>query len=245
MPRKLVRLFVESDLFHGQRLSLDLRESHYLVNVLRLTPGDAFLIFNGRDGEWIAEVAQTTKKQTNVNVKELVRSQKDDFPVALLFSPLKAGPLGFLMEKATELGVTDFYPLWTTRTQGRDFRHERYLSIIREASEQSERMCVPSLHKPLFLDKLLTQWDREKELLICDERPGGQNLFDLLQGENVMNSVVIGPEGGFSPEEFEFLDRLPNAIFVSLGQNVLRAETAALSALSLLHSKISWMQGLS
>ena len=84
MPRKLARLFVESELFQGQRLSLDLRESHYLGNVLRLTSGDAFLIFNGRDGEWVAEVAQTTKKQTNVNVKELVRSQKDDFPVALL-----------------------------------------------------------------------------------------------------------------------------------------------------------------
>lgn len=245
MPRKLVRLFVESDLFQRQRLLLDLRESHYLINVLRLIPGDTFLIFNGRDGEWVAEVAQTNRKQTNVNVKALVRSQKDDFPVALLFSPLKAGPLGFLMEKATELGVTDFYPLWTARTQGRDFRHERYVSIIREAAEQSERMSVPFIHQPLFLDKLLTQWDQEKELLICDERPGGQNLFDLLQGENVMDSVMIGPEGGFSPEEFEFLDRLPNATFVSLGRNILRAETAALSALSLLHSKISLIQELS
>ena len=236
MPRKFTRLFVESDLLQEQRLQLNLKESHYVKHVLRLVAGDSLLVFNGRHGEWRAEVAEITKKQTHLDVKELVRPQKDDFPVFLLFASLKMGPLGFLVEKATELGATHLQPLWTDRTQGRDFRHERYLSIAREAAEQSERMSVPTLHTPLTLDVVLSEWKPERSLMVCDERGGAESLLNVLQKSvhpMMSCSVMVGPEGGFSPQEFNIMAQFPWLTFVSLGDNILRAETAAIAALSL------------
>ena len=241
MSRKLARLFIAADLFPHQHLHLQGKEAHYVAHVLRLKPGDSLLVFNGREGEWRAEIVKDTKKHLLLDVREKTRSQESEPSLALFFAPLKPGSLSFLLEKATELGVTDFHPVWTQRTQGRDFKSERFLTLIREAAEQSERLSFPHLHMPLFLDELLTQWDQKKTLLVCDERPGTQNVLEVLQKEKetMTNSILMGPEGGFSPEEFARMKQHPGFIFLSLGRHILRAETAALSVLSVFHAYFS------
>jgi 16S rRNA (uracil1498-N3)-methyltransferase len=240
MPRKLPRLFVNTSLSPSGKFTLPLKQSHYLSHVLRMTLKDSLLLFNGHEGEWQCEIINNQKKYIDIEVKEMVRPQNQEIPLFLFFAPLKSGPLSFLIEKATELGVTDLQPVWSERTQGRDFNHAKYLLIAQEAAEQCERLTIPSLHMPLSLKEVLTKWDHKKRILVCDERRESRNLFEMLEKEtDNMDSVMIGPEGGFSPAEFNWLEQYPQFTFISLGENILRAETASLCALSLMYVKNS------
>ena len=245
MPRKHFRLYLEKSLTAGASLPLEGSLHHYLSTVLRLQQGAEMLVFNAQDGEWTAVLRNVSKKALVLEIINQTRSPSLTLSLHLYFSPLKPGPTAFLIEKATELGVSDFHPVWTSRTQGRPLNDRRWTILMQEAAEQSERLTVPCLHEPLSFSQVLTQWSFCHYLWICDEQTTGLNLFRLLQElprSARTLAFLVGPEGGFTDEERSLMSTHPAVQQISLGPQILRAETAALNALALVHS---WDESLS
>ena len=231
MPK--IRLYIEQNLALHDQISLDPQQSHYLVTVMRQKIGDEIIVFNGLDGEWVAQISETSKRQVYIIVVSQKRHQSIFPDIWLIFSLIKRNRMDFMVEKATELGVGTLIPVMTERTNYENFRSERLESIIREASEQSERLDVPKLETPLSLKQLLQKWPSERTLLHMDETGGGQPISQLLLGLNQGPvAILIGPEGGFSQEEIRHIEALEMSRKVGLGPRILRADTAALAALS-------------
>ena len=215
--------------------------------MLRLKKNDNIYIFNNANGQWQATIVDDCKKQVVIRVDVNTRPHQNEFALKLVFAPLKPRAMDFLIEKATELGVTSFYPFWSARTQGRDFKEDRYKMIAQEAAEQSERLSLPCFHPPLLLEQFLKKWNPAETIFVGDERRNTGSLFDYLktsESTEIKDSttssmiVMIGPEGGFTEQEFNLLQNQTFCCFVSLSQTVLRSETAALCALALMQAKI-------
>ncbi len=230
-----VRLYIAAGLAAGDALRLDERQSHYLLRVMRLSPGDTIGLFNGRDGEWLARIEDKTRAGCAVAPIERIAEQTPDSGPWLAFAPLKKDALDVLIEKATELGVGRLMPVLTQRTQGGRVNIGRLAAQAIEAAEQCGRLTVPAVDAPLALSRLGDNWPAGRALLVLDETGGGRPLADVLgdwpaDGGSV--GFVCGPEGGFAPGELDGLHKLPFAVPVGLGPRILRAETAALSALA-------------
>ena len=247
MARKFTRLFRPENFFQDQTISLSIEQSHHLNRVLRLKKNDHIYVFNASNGQWQATIHEDCKKQTIIKIDHNTRPPETESPLKLFFTPLKSRAMDFLIEKATELGVTSFHPFWSERTQGRDFKQERYKIIAQEAAEQSERLSLPFFQSPVSLQQLITQWNCKETIFIGDERRNAISLFDYLQTFSLTETkdstktsmiVMIGPEGGFTTQEFNLLQSQSFCRFVSLSQTILRSETAALCALSLMQAKI-------
>jgi 16S rRNA (uracil1498-N3)-methyltransferase len=239
------RLFVEADLAEAGAVPLSRDQAHYLTGVLRHGEGDGVFLFNGRQGEWRATLARVGKRDWIAQSQGLLREQTPAPALDLLFAPLKKGPTEMLVQKATELGVGVFQPTVTQRTimSGGALRTDRLDTIATEAAEQCERLDIPTIMAPQPLDAAIAE---PRTLIFCDEagnvpgerwdgaagraRPIAEALGDLEPGPV---SILIGPEGGFTPEERELLRQLPHAVPVSLGPRILKAETAALAAISI------------
>ncbi len=227
-PSSLPRLFVEETLAEGAALTLDGVAANYLVNVLRLGPGAQVKLFDDRTGEWLAEIAEAGRKRVTLAVTRHLR-ERDPVPdLWLLFAPIKRGRIDWLVEKATELGVARLVPILTRRTIVERLNLDRLRAHIVEAAEQCERTALAELAEPQKLGALLAAWPAERILYFADESGGGP-----LTAEPGPAAILVGPEGGFTDEERAAIGRLPQARPVSLGPRILRADTAAVAAVSL------------
>ncbi len=226
----MIRLYVNVPLQEDQSVLLSDLQNHYLQKVMRVKAGQSILLFNGREGEWKAEVVELSKKETHVKVLCQTRLQTSGKDVWLLFSPLKPKRQEFLIEKATELGVSCFWPVLFERTSIPRINIDKMKAHAIEATEQSQRLTVPEI-KPLTpLSKVLTHWPLERMLIYGDERLTSPPLQKLdIQGTC---AFIVGPEGGFTDQEFFTLKEHGQG--VTLNSNILRAETAALVGLSFL-----------
>lgn len=226
----MIRLHVPQPLSPGAPLAPTLDQSRYLTQVMRLRAGDALLVFNGADGEWRASVAEVLKKGVILRAEEQVRPQTSSPDVELILAVIKKGPLEFAVEKATELGVSRIRLIRTRRTTTEHLRLDRLDAIAIESAEQCGRLDVPVVDDPVRLDDLLDGWGSARHLILCDEalEPGATQ--PLPPGPA---AVLIGPEGGFAPEERDRLAALPFVHRISLGPRILRADTAAVAALTL------------
>lgn len=234
----MIRLFVPQDLTHEATFALALEQGRYLTTVMRRTAGDQFAAFNGRDGEWRCELVEVGKKVVVVRPVELVLPQGPAPTLELLIAVIKRGPLETVVEKATELGAARIQLIVTERTQGDRVRLDRLTAIAIESAEQTGRLDVPAVLAPVNLEHWLAQ-NGNRRVMMCDEtgdaHPVSQALADATPADW---SLLIGPEGGFSSEERAGLRADPRVTPVSLGPRILRADTAAISALTLWQSTI-------
>ncbi|MEM0989813.1 MAG: 16S rRNA (uracil(1498)-N(3))-methyltransferase [Pseudomonadota bacterium] len=242
--RAKIRLFVDAplgaDAGVGMDVSLTRDQAHYLFGVMRLGVGDALLVFNGRDGEWQAEVAEAGKRAGRLVCQAQTRPQTQPPDLWLCFAPIKKARTDFIAEKACEMGCARLLPVFTQHTNAERVNVDRLRAHAIEAAEQCGMVSVPEVAAPVSLTKLLEGWDPNRQILFCDETGEGPEARDLLTKVGASPSlrdapwaVLIGPEGGFSPEEAERLRQMPGTHAVSLGPRILRADTAAVAALTL------------
>ncbi|WP_372783724.1 16S rRNA (uracil(1498)-N(3))-methyltransferase [Phenylobacterium sp.] len=230
----MIRLFIPHDLSAGAELALDSGQSRYLAAVMRQAVGDELLLFNGRDGEWRATIGAVTKRGVAVRAETPVRPQAAGPDLDLIVALVKRGRLETIVEKAAELGARRVRPVVTERTNADRARVERLTAIATEAAEQTGRLDVPGIFEPVKLETLIAGWEAGRRLLFCDEAGEARPILDVLADEAAGPwSILIGPEGGFSPAERARLRALPYAVPASLGPRILRADTAAISALTL------------
>lgn len=226
------RLYFAGTLQKDTTLTLPPEAAHYLCIVLRLQAYDVFRIFNGKEGEFLAEILVSDRKKCVVEVKKEIRHQMADNPLTLIFAPLRKERQHFLIEKAIELGVTRLIPIITARTNAKAFNEERARKHIIEATEQCERLSCAVLHAPTSLHAFLEGWPKEDSNFFCKERSGAEPLAQSLLNHPVEHTAfLIGPEGGFTTEESILIESYSFIHPISLGLHILRSETAALSAL--------------
>ena len=229
----MIRLHVPQPLSAGAAVLPTLDQSRYLTQVMRLKAGDALLVFNGADGEWRCVVAEVLKKGVVLRAEDQARPQTTVPDVHLLIAVVKKSALEFAVEKATELGAARIGLVTTRRTQGDRVRMDRLQAIAVESAEQTGRLDVPAIVPPVKLEALLDGWDASRRLMFCDETGGAAAMTALAEAGAGPWAILIGPEGGFAPEERERLRALPFTTAASLGPRVLRADTAATAALTL------------
>ena len=226
-PKSLPRLFVRSPLAEGARIDLDAGQANYLGNVMRLGEGAELLAFDGSSGEWIARIAEAGKKRMALAVGRRTREPETISDVWLAFAPVKRNQTDWLVEKATELGVARLIPVMTRRTIAERVKLERLEAIAIEAAEQCGRTRLPAIEAPVQLAQLLKQGGRQ--LYFADEGGGDPAASTFKPGAA---TILVGPEGGFTDEERAAIRAVPTAVPISLGPRILRAETAALAALT-------------
>ena len=230
--RRAVRLFVDAALDAGAALALTPAQARYLRSVMRQAPGDRIRLFNGRDGEWEATVEALTTRAAALRLGARLAAQRPAPDVRLLFAPLKATTTRFVVQKATELGVGAIHPVLTRYGQTRRVNVERLRTHAVEAAQQCGRLDVPQVAPPCPLADALAAWPPERRLLACDPGAARSVSEALADGGSAPWAVLIGPEGGFAPEETRLLAAHPAAIPSRLGPRTLRAETAAAAALA-------------
>jgi 16S rRNA (uracil1498-N3)-methyltransferase len=238
----MIRLYVPHDLKPGAAIGLDPEQSRYLAQVMRLGVGGAVEVFNGRDGAWRAAVASLGKRTVTLGVEALARPQAAGPDVELVVAMVKRGPLETIIEKACELGAARVRLVRTERTVADHARMERLCAIAVEACEQTGRLEVPEIVEPVKLDALLTGWDTGRRLMYCDEAGEAPPALKVLAGEGPW-AILIGPEGGFSPAERTRIRSLSFVTAVSLGPRILRADTAAIAALTLWQAQLGDARG--
>ncbi|MBV9932334.1 MAG: 16S rRNA (uracil(1498)-N(3))-methyltransferase [Alphaproteobacteria bacterium] len=229
LPSSLPRLFVEQTLGAGAGLTLEGPAAHYLGAVLRLGAGGRAKLFDDRTGEWLAEIVEAGKKRVSLRVLEKLRERETVPDLWLLFAPIKRGRIDWIAEKASELGVARLVPVITARTIVDRVNTERLRAHLIEAAEQCERTALPTLAGPAKLERLLANWPDERALLFADEQ-GGEPLAGAVAPGPA--AILIGPEGGFAPDERDAIRAVRRARPVSLGPRILRADTAAVAAVS-------------
>ncbi|GAA4713597.1 16S rRNA (uracil(1498)-N(3))-methyltransferase [Sphingomonas lutea] len=226
-PKSLPRLFVRAALSEGAAIALDPGQANYLGNVMRKGIGDELLLFDGASGEWLARVAGAGKKRMALSVERKTRPLEAVPDVWLAFAPVKRAQTDWMVEKATELGAARLIPVMTQRTVAERVKLERLESISIEAAEQCNRTSLPAIAEPLALAAFLKAIDRP--LYFADEG-GGAPVAEAMRAGPA--AILVGPEGGFTDEERALVRAIPQAVAVSLGPRILRAETAALAALA-------------
>ena len=227
-PKSLPRLFVRQTLSEGVAIALDANQANYLGNVLRLGVGAELLVFDGLSGEWMAHIADAGKKRMTLEVDRQTRESESIPDVWLAFAPVKRTKTDWLVEKATELGVARLIPVMTQRTVAERVRLDRLESIAIEAAEQCGRTRVPQIVEPTSLKRLIEELDPARHLYFADEGGGEPVASTFAEGPAL---ILVGPEGGFTEEERQLV-RGSGASAISLGPRILRAETAALAALT-------------
>lgn len=230
------RLYCDAALHNGAELTLNRDQSHYLINVLRYQTGQEVLIFNGVDGEFRASISVADRKKAQLSCHEQTRPQDPMPNLTLVFATIKKARIDFIAEKATELGVGRIQPVMTDFTQVSRVNTDRMAANAIEAAEQTGRTTIPSVDQPISLQNLLEDWPEGCHIIFCDEDYAGTASFAFHKQVASLNgpaAILIGPEGGFSPRERDMIRGHKAAVPVSLGQNILRADTAMLAALSL------------
>ena len=228
-PKSLPRLFVRQPLGEGALIDLDAAQANYLGNVLRLKHAAELLVLDGSSGEWLARVAEASKKRMTLAVERRTRGPETIPDVWLAFAPVKRAQTDWLVEKATELGVARLIPVMTQRTVAERVKLERLEAIAIEAAEQCGRTRLPDISEPQALKQLLGGRDPGRKLYFADEGGGAPPADAFRPGPSL---ILTGPEGGFSDDERAAIRAADNAVPISLGPRILRAETAALASLA-------------
>ncbi len=241
MPRiykNLTRLFIDCPLFGGELVRLDKNQANYLLNVLRKKQNDELIIFNGKDGAWLAKITNDNKKKCEIKpIKQIIKQTKPS-DIYYFFAPLKRARLDYMVQKATEMGVEILQPIITQYTQINRLKYDRLKANIIEAAEQCEVLNIPKLLEQTSLENLIKNWKEnygQRKLILADETKEAISpiaTLSSLRGEKI--ALLIGPEGGFSQQELEFLHEQDFIVPISLGQQILRADTAAIAALALI-----------
>jgi 16S rRNA (uracil1498-N3)-methyltransferase len=240
----LIRLHVSHALAEGAQIAPDARQTHYLLNVMRLAAGDELLLFNGRDGEWRARVAAAGKRACQLEILERTRRQTLGPDLDLVVALVKRARLETIIEKAAELGARRVRIVTTERTNAERIRLDRLSAIAIEAAEQTGRLDAPEVSGPERLASLLAAWPPDRPLMFCDEAGDAPPALAALAGRAAGPwGVLIGPEGGFSPTERDRIRAHPAAVPVSLGPRILRADTAAIAALTLWQAALGDLKG--
>jgi 16S rRNA (uracil1498-N3)-methyltransferase len=233
MSRPPVRLFIDQPLSAAAVVLLEPAPSHYLVSVMRHSAGDVVELFNGNDGAWLAQVLDANRKRCTLSLQTPSAPQEVPPDLWLLSAPLKKERLNWTAEKACELGVARFVPVQTQRSMAERLNPDRLRAHMIEAAEQCGRTHVPEIAPLIKLDTLLASWPQERALLFCDES-GGAPISSALRAHTASAwGIIIGPEGGFTPDERMALIAHPATVAVTLGPNILRADTAAVAAISI------------
>jgi 16S rRNA (uracil1498-N3)-methyltransferase len=229
-----IRLFVDAALGPGAEVALTPDQAHYLFNVMRVPHGAEVAVFNGRDGEWVSEVVRTGRLRGAVTCRAPGRPQRHPPDVWLVFAPIKKARTDFIVEKAAELGAARVLPVFTRYSNTGRIQPDRLRAHAIEAAEQCGETHVLDIARPVRLDALLDAWDPARRMMFCDEsRDAGPAAAALAGAAAGAWAILIGPEGGFAPEEAARLRGLPFVLPVTLGPRVLRADTAAVAALAL------------
>lgn len=239
---RLQRLFVRGHLRAGGEVEVTREQTNYLLNVLRKADGDRLLVFNGEDGEWLAEVHPTGRRDCRLGLVEQTRPQTVAGDVDWLFAPLKHARLDYMVQKAVEMGAARIRPLITRHTQVARINLERMEANVVEAAEQCGVITLPPIAETVDLDRLLDAWpatDPGRRILFCDEHEETTNPLGILSGlARGPLAVLIGPEGGFSREERAILHSKSFVTAIPLGPRILRADTAAVVALALVQATL-------
>ncbi len=220
------RLFVETPLSEAARIVLPAPASHYLGQVMRRGDGDAVRLFDDRSGEWLGRIDGGGRKALGVRIERRLSVREAVPDLWLCVAPLKRGRIDWLAEKACELGVARLVPVLTRRTVVDKLNLDRLRAHMVEAAEQCGRTALPELAEPVTLTALLAGWPAERALLFADET-GGAPLLDVARANPAPCAILIGPEGGFTPDERAAIRALAQARAISLGPRILRADTAA------------------
>ncbi len=231
------RLFVDAPLEAGGTVALERAPTHYLSHVLRLTPGDTVLVFNGRDGEW-STTLEGGGKRTSLVVNAKTRQQTAVADLHYLFAPLKAARLDYMVQKAVEMGVSRLAPVLTRHGQVTRVNLERMRANATEAAEQCGILALPEIAEPMTLSRYLADRDPARLLVFCDEDAAAANPAVALAKAAAPSglAVLVGPEGGFAEDERAALVQQPNVVRLSLGPRILRADTAAVAALAVVQT---------
>lgn len=234
---RMQRLYIENGLAAGTSVEAEAHAAHYLSHVLRLKEGDEILAFNGRDGEWKARLRPEGRKRVFLEPTEQVRPQPAPCDLIYCFAPLKQGRLDYMVQKAVEMGAGVLQPVITQHTQVPKLGTERIRANAVEAAEQCGVLAIPECREALRFDRFIEQWDTSRRLIFCDEGHETDDPHTILSGlQPGPFGVLIGPEGGFSEEERQLLRRLPFVTAIPLGPRILRADTAAVAALTLVQA---------
>jgi len=238
------RLFVEDPLVEGAEIAPNAAAQNYLLNVLRLRQGDAVLLFNGRDGEWRAEIEIASRRAAVLRVERRARDQSASINLHYAFAPLKQARLDYMVQKATEMGVSRLTPVLTKRAQLRRVSAHRLRANAIEAAEQCGLLTIPETAEPIDLQRYLADLDPQRLLVFCDEDAPPTDALAPLRcksaelGALPPLAVLIGPEGGFDETERSSILRRSNVLRISLGPRILRADTAAVAALALVQATL-------
>ncbi len=230
------RLYLASPLDSSKSIPLGREQSHYLTNVLRLDGGSRVLVFNGRDGEFEAEVSREGRGQVTVLLHDRTREQPGQPTLMLAFAPVKKARIDFIAEKATELGVGVIQPVITAFTNTSRVNTGRLKANAIQAAEQTGRLTIPEIREPVSIEAFLKDLDPEFHLIFCDEglaSAGGKQMIEEIGTLSGPAAVLIGPEGGFSASERDLIMACERSVQVSLGPNILRADTAMVAAIAL------------
>ena len=237
--REHIRLFTGAPLVEGAEILLPQPQAHYLRNVMRRETGDLIGLFNGADGEWRGCILALGKHDARIQLIQKIRAQTGTPDLWLLCAAVKRARLEIIVEKAAELGVREIHPVITEYTSAPHVNLERLAAIAIEAAEQCGLLGVPVLRPPEKLNEVLEKWPRERRIMFCDETGAGGPALSQLQHTAARDgvwAVLCGPEGGFSPTERSRLRAMPQVLPVSLGPRILRADTAAIAALTVWQS---------
>lgn len=227
-----IRLYVDAPLGLGQSVLLTKEQAHYLFGVMRLSLGAFVALFNGRDGEYQAEVVEAGKRKGVLMCREHSKPLQMPPDLWLLFAPIKKARTDFIVEKAAEMGVARICPVQTEFTNSERIRRDRLQAHAVEAAEQCGGTFVPEVADLEKLDKVLDSWPEDRALVFCNESLVGARQA-LAANPQCKAAILIGPEGGFSEKERKRLEKLPFVTQISLGPRILRADTAAVAALTL------------
>jgi 16S rRNA (uracil1498-N3)-methyltransferase len=235
---KHIRLLIESPLIKPNSIiEINDNDFNYLVNVMRKKIGEELLVFNGVDGQWLAQIIEVNKKNCLLKIISQNKTQYTPPKITLAFAPVKNIRIDFIASKATELGITKFQPILTQHTIIDKVNLERFKANIKEAAEQCERLDLPAIFEPIKLNSFLKKLKENQILILCDESGSGKKASEVLSKILTSNQseiiILIGPEGGFSKTEFKQFDQTDNLHKITLGPRILRADTAIIAAITL------------
>ncbi|MBL0370550.1 16S rRNA (uracil(1498)-N(3))-methyltransferase [Rhizobium sp. KVB221] len=236
---RMQRLFVSAPIEAGKAIATDSDQFNYLANVLRMDDNAELLIFNGRDGEWLARASYPSRKKVDLIPIEITRPQPADSDLHYLFAPLKVGRLDYLIQKSVEMGAGVIQPVMTQHVQGRITSIDRLRANAIEAAEQCGILAIPDVREPVRLTTLLETWPAERRIIYCDEGAETNNPVPALGAiKEKQHALLIGPEGGFSEDERQLLRSLDFVTAIPLGPRILRADTAAVAAFAIIQATI-------
>jgi len=235
-----VRIYLDKKLNLDLDLILEKEDAHYLKNVMRLREGDNVFLFNSKDGEFKGEIISSDKKNTKVKLISKIDNINKPGKISLIFSLIKSSKLDYLIQKCTEIGVKTFIPVISEKSVAKNFNIKRTEKIIKESCEQSNQLFLPAIHEVEKLEKKIKSFDKNSIIFFADINSSNKKIDEVIKNnKNREFYLLVGPEGDFSLKERDLLKSMNNCIPISLGQNILRSETAAVAGLAILNSQIN------